>query len=572
MKDLESKMSGAKALVETLERKKVEVIFGIIGGAILPVYDELYDSKIRHILSRHEQGAAHAADGYARASGKPGICMATSGPGATNLVTGIATAYMDSSPMIAFTGQVNTYSPNTTYMIGRDAFQEADIIGITTPITKYNYQVQNASEVPRMVKKAFYVATTGRPGPVLIDLPKNVQTEIAKVEFSDKIKVPGFKPPAKPHLLQIKKAAEMLLNAERPIVLAGGGVIIANATQELLQLAESLIMPVATSLMGKGAFPENHPLSLGTIGMHGTQEANKLMLEADVMLAVGTRFSDRSCATIDGFCPDSKIIHVDIDAAEIEKNIGVQVPIVGDAKITLKKLNEIIKKQVKKKGNTTWAKRVKEVQEQLGTKANSEEGQNLDPRIILKELRRMLPEDAIITTEVGQNQMWAGLYFETLKPRTFITSGGLGTMGFGFPAALGAKVACPERIVVDVAGDGSFRMTEQELASSVMEKIPVTVVILNNSVLGMVAQWQRMFYNRRCFAVNLGNVPDFVKLAEAYGAQGFRVETKKEFSKALKTAMNNEVTTVIDVPIATDKNVFPMIPPGRGLKDIVAEP
>jgi acetolactate synthase-1/2/3 large subunit len=560
-------MSGAKALVEALERQNVKEIFGICGGAILPVYDVLLDSEIRHILMRHEQCAAHAADGYARASGRPGVCMATSGPGATNLVTGIANAYMDSSPVIAFTGQVNTFSADSSYMIGKDAFQEADIIGITTPITKYNYQVKEASEIPKTVNLAFYIATSGRPGPVLIDLPKNVQTQDAEMEFTEDIRIRGYKPTIEPHPIQVRRAAELLLKAERPTVLAGGGVIISNASPELLALAELLMMPVATTLMGKGCFPENHPLSLGDVGMHGTREANKLILEADVLLAVGTRFSDRTTGKLDEFCPDAKIIHIDIDSAEIGKNVEADIPIVADAKRALKAIHQSLAHRLRKRESYPWFDRVQELKGQLQDEADAEG--SLKPRRLIAELRKMLPEDAIVTTEVGQNQMWAALHFKAYKPRTFISSGGLGTMGFGFPAALGAKVACPDRQVVDIAGDGSFIMTEQDLASSVIEEIPVTVIVLNNSVLGMVAQWQRLFYDRRYSAVNLGNVPDFVKLAEAYGAQGFRVGSLSEFREAVKKAMKSEVTTVVDVPISPEENVFPMIPAGSGLRGMI---
>ena len=562
------RMTGAQALVEALKRQNVDVIFGIVGGAIIPVHDVLRDSGIRHILTRHEQCAAHAADGYARASGRSGVCMATSGPGATNLVTGIANAYLDSSPVIAFTGQVNTFSAFSSYMIGRDAFQEADIIGITTPITKYNCQVKKASEIPKTVKLAFHLATTGRPGPALIDLPKNVQTEIDEMEFSDNIKVRGYKPKTEPHPVQVKKAVKLLLEARRPIVLAGGGVIISNSSPELLELAELLMMPVATTLMGKGCFPENHPLSLGNVGMHGTCAANKLILEADVLLAVGTRFSDRTTGTLDEFCPDAKIIHIDVDAAEIGKNVEVDVPIVADAKETLRVIHQLLVHQLKQRDNSLWFDRVKELKEQFQSEMDPCDC-DLKPSLLIKELRKILPENAILTTEVGQNQMWAALHFKTHKARTFISSGGLGTMGFGFPAALGAKVACPGCAVVDIAGDGSFRMTEQELACSVMEKIPVTVIVLNNSMLGMVAQWQRLFYDRRYSAVELGSSPDFVKLAEAYGAQGVRVGSLKEFSEALKKALKSEVTTVIDAPISPEENVFPMVPAGKGLNGTI---
>jgi len=563
-----AKMSGAKALVESLKRQNAKVIFGIIGGAIMPVYDALYDSDIRHILSRHEQCAAHAADGYARACGKPGICMATSGPGATNLVTGIANAYMDSSPIIALTGQVSTHGNASSYMIGKDAFQEADIIGITTPITKFNYQVRSAAEIPKAVKMAFHIATTGRPGPVLIDLPKNVQIDTAEMIFSEEIKLLGYKPVTDPHPVQVKKAAELLVKSERPVILAGGGVTSSNAFQELLELAELLLAPVATTLMGKGCFPENHPLSLGHIGMHGNPAANKLILEADVLLAVGTRFADRSTGRLDTFCKDAKIIHIDIDPAEIGKNVDVNVPIVADAKKALRAIYTVIAEKIKKKEDSTWLRRVKEIKEQCLNNASAN-STSLRPQILLKILRQIIPEDAIVTTEVGQNQMWAALHYKVLKPRTYITSGGLGTMGFGFPAALGAKVACPDRVVVDIAGDGSFIMTEQELACSVEENIPVVVIILNNSVLGMVAQWQRLFYNRRYMAVKLGRVPDFVKLAEAYGAQGVRVGSLEEFTRAVKNAMQSDVTTVIDVPISPEEDVLPIIPPDRGLNEMI---
>jgi acetolactate synthase-1/2/3 large subunit len=565
-----TRMSGAKALLKSLEKENVEVIFGILGGALLPIYDHFCNSKIRHILCRHEQGATHAAEGYARASGKAGVCMATSGPGATNLVTGIANAYMDSSPVIALTGQVPSTGTNTSYMIGRDAFQEADIIGITTPITKHNFQLRTAKEIPKTIKTAFHIATTGRPGPVLIDMPKNAQTEITEIDFSNGIQIRGYKPTANPHPLQIRKAAELLAEAEKPVILAGGGVITANASTELLQVAELLLAPVATSFMGKGCFPEIHPLSLGSIGMHGNPVANKLLCEADVLLAVGTRFSDRSTGKLDKFCAPSKKIHIDIDTAEIGKNVNVDIPIVADAQKALKDLYERLTKMLKKKKNSAWTNRVKEIKEQLNPTVKGG-SKDLKPKALLQELRKLLPKSAIVTTEVGQNQMWAALYYNALKPRTFISSGGLGTMGFGFPASIGAKVACPNSPVVDIAGDGSFRMTEQELATSVTENIPVIVVLLNNSVLGMVAQWQRMFFKGRYSAVKLGSIPDFVKLAEAYGAQGLRAASIPEFSKAVKKALKSDVTTVIDVPIALDEDVAPMVPPGCGINEQVGE-
>ena len=565
-----TKMNGANALLEALERQGVKEVFGILGGAILPVYDALCTHpKLRHILARHEQGAAHAADGYARASGRPGVCFATSGPGATNLVTGIANAHLDSSPVIALTGQVPTTGGKSTYMIGRDAFQEADIIGITTPITKYNTQIRSVAEIPTTVSNCFYIATTGRPGPVLIDFPKDIQAAAGDVEWDVKIDLRGYKPPGNPHPLQIRKAVELLAEAERPIVLAGGGVISADATDELFTLAELLLAPVATTFMGKGAFPEIHPLSLGTIGMHGNPLANRLLLEADVMLAVGTRFSDRATGNIDTFAPEAKKIHIDIDAAEIGKNIDVDVPIVADAKKALAAIYERLIQQLKKRLDSPWNERVKQAKALMNPQNN--DTSSLKPKTLLQELRKLLPDDTIVTTEVGQNQMWSALYFKTLKPRTFISSGGLGTMGFGFPASIGAKTACPDRPVFDIAGDGSFIMTEQELACSVIENIPVTVIVLNNGVLGMVAQWQRMFYKKRYIATKLGNYPDFVKLAESYGAQGLRAQSIREFQKAVQTALKSKVTTVIDVPISMEEDVVPMVPPGCGLNQQVGD-
>ena len=559
-----TKMIGAKAIVESLERKNVDVIFGILGGAILPVYDVLCNSKIRHILARHEQGAAHAAEGYARASGRPGVCMATSGPGATNLVTGIADAFMDSTPIIALTGQVPTTSAKTSYMVGRDAFQEADIIGITTPITKYNCQIRDPTEIPKVINTAFYVATTGRPGPVLIDLPKNIQADTAEITFTEEKNARGYRPAGDPNLDAIKLAVDLLAKAERPLILSGGGVICANASDELMKLAELLMAPVATTFMGKGSFPEIHPLSIGSIGMHGNPAANRLMGEADVLFAIGTRFSDRATANLDTFAADAKKIHIDIDAAELGKNVEVDLPIVGDAKIALAIILKALFNKLKKKESTAWSKRIKEAKEKLSPLL-IDLPKDVTPKALLTELRRLLPNNTIITTEVGQNQMWSALYFRSLEPRTFISSGGLGTMGFGFPAALGAKVACPERPVVDIAGDGSFLMTEQELACSVSEDIPVTVIVLNNSVLGMVAQWQRLLYKKRYVAVNLGKTPDFVKLAEAFGAQGFRVGSMPELQHAVKQALKSKVTTVIDVPIGTEEDVVPFVPPGCGL-------
>jgi len=555
-------MSGSRALIESLMREKVKHIFGIPGGGVLPLCDELYDSELHCILARHEQCAAHMADGYARASGFPGVCIATSGPGATNLVTGIATAYMDSSPIIAVTGQV------IRALIGKDAFQEADIVGITTPITKWNTQLRSPEEIPKTIKAAFHIASTGRPGPVLIDFPKDVQVEEAEIDFSTSLNLRGYKPNYNPHPIQIKRAAELLVNAKYPMMLLGGGAIQSGAAQAV-KLAELLSMPVANTLMGKGTIPEDHPLSVGMLGMHGTLEANTLILESDVIIVVGARFSDRTTGKLDEFCPDATIIHIDIDAAEIGKNVKVSLPIVADAKITLESIYEQIVNFGSNQDKSIWLDRIKEIRSQYTDNDHNPEANCLKPSEILSELRNLLPKKSIVATEVGQNQMWAALNFKVFNPRTFISSGGLGTMGFGFPAAIGAKVAKPDFPVVDIAGDGSFIMSEQDLATCVSEQIPVIVIVLNNSMLGMVAQWQRLFYNRRYSWSKLGNLPDFVKLAEAYGAQGFRVETIRDFSRVLKKALKSDLTTVIDVPISPEEDVFPMVPAGAGLKDIM---
>lgn len=555
-------MSGAKALVKALEREKVETIFGLPGGAIMPVYDALLDSNIRHVLVRHEQSAAHMADGYARASGKTGVCMATSGPGATNLVTGLVTGQLDSSPIVAITGQVSTPQ------IGLDAFQEADIISIASPVTKYSHQPRRVEEIPSTVREAFFIASLGRPGPALIDLPKDVQVDSAEVKFSEKIRIRGIKPIPIPDNAQIGRVAEMLSEAEKPFILAGGGVIVSNASNQLQNLAELLLAPVATSLMGKGAFPENHPLSMGMIGMHGSKEANQIIYDADVLLAVGCRFSDRTTGKLDEFCPTAKVIQIDIDSTEIGKNKCIDAGVVSDAATALSMLNKALVKKIKHKKKTSWSKKIKEIKEISENKIENS-GKELTPPKILRELRRLIPDKSIVTTEVGQNQMWASLYFKALRPRTFITSGGFGCMGYGFPAAIGAKAARPDLPVFDIAGDGSFIMTENSLATSVLEKIPVTVVILNNRMLGMVAQWQRLFYKHRYSAVQLGDVPDFVKLAESYGAQGIRVGSMLEFSKAIKTSLKEEVTTVIDVPIDPEENVLPMVPVGYSLKEVI---
>jgi acetolactate synthase I/II/III large subunit len=561
------KMSGARATVEALEREKVEYIFGMPGGANLPFYDALWDSKIKHVLVRHEQLAAHMADAYGRVSRKAGVCSATSGPGATNLITGIATAYADSSPVVAITGQV----PKA--MTGRNAFQETDIIGIATPVTKYTLQPLSAQEVPFAVKEAFYLATTGRPGPVLLDLPKDVQQDEAEMTFPESITVRAYRPSVPVDVQDVERAAVMILNAERPIFWGGGGVRIADAAQPFAALAELLMAPVITTLQGKGDFPEDHPLSLGPIGMHGRAEANKLVSECDLLVAVGVRFSDRSTGNFGEFAPGAKIIHIDADPTEFNKNRAVDLSILGDANVVLGMLFDAVAKKIAKSKDPTnnpWLKRVNAVREEMkGIPAYKDSYADLSGPKIVKMLRDILPPEAILTTGVGRHQMWCEIHYKVLRPRTWITSTGLGTMGFGLPAAVGARFANPNVPVVDFDGDGSFVMTEQALATAVEERLPIISVILNDRSLGMVEQWQRLMYNRRYIGIKFPNTPDFVKLAEAYGAHGKTVGSLDEFAKAMREGLTIEGPTVIEVPVSPEEDVFPFLPPGKGIKDTV---
>ena len=566
----EQTMIGAAALMKAMSREGVRQVFGLPGGANLPMYDELFKSDIRHILVRHEQSAAHMADGFGRVSRKPGVCFATSGPGATNILTGIATAQADSAPMVAVTGQV------PVKMIGRDAFQESDIIGMANPVVKYAFQPRDASEIPAIVRKGFYIAETGRPGPVLLDIPKDVQQNEAPMEFPDEFKIRGYHPWADPDISNIEKAIEMLMSSERPVILAGGGTIISMAFAELQAIAEALVIPVVTTFKGKGSFPENHPLSLGPIGMHGHAEANKIMTEADCVLAIGTRFSDRSVGTFDEFERNLKIIHMDVDPAEIGKNQTTKVAVVGDVRASLRIMVRIVLERQKRAGGggpgdgegTEWFRHVKEVRQYWKDNLKIHPGEMAAARI-LRRLRDELPADSIITTEVGQHQMWASLFYDVVQPGTFFSSTGLGTMGWGFPAAIGAKVARPGVPVVDIAGDGSFNMTENSLATSVLEDIPVIVFLVNNFTLGMVAQWQRTFYDRRMIGVDQKHCPDYVKLAESYGAQGIRAETLDELGGAVRTALRSEVATVIDIPIDPEEDVLPFVAPGTSLKEMI---
>lgn len=557
-------MIGSEALVRALEAEGVDFVFGLPGGANLPMYDALVDASLRHILVRHEQSAAHMADGYARIKRKAGVCFATSGPGATNLITGIATAYADSSPMIAVTGQV------PLAMIGKDAFQETDIIGVANPCTKYAFQPRAAVEIPETVKKAFYIAESGRPGPVLIDIPKDVQQAREDIQFPDLIKVRGYNPIIDADLSQLERAVETMIKAERPIIMAGGGVILSGAFSELQAMAELLMAPVVTTFKGKGSFPENHPLAMGPIGMHGHPEANKIIIEADCIIAVGARFSDRSVGRFDEFGKGMTIIHLDVDPAEIGKNKAVDIAVIGDVKASLRTAVKMLAKHKveEKTKDDPWLKRRKELIDYYADTIK-DYPRELTAKKALKKLREILPSDAIVTTEVGQCQMWASLHFDVISPGTFFSSTGLGTMGFGFPASIGAKAAKSQATVVDIAGDGSFNMTENSLAVSVLEKLPVIVFLMNNYMLGMVAQWQRTFYNRRYMGVHQNSCPDYVKLAEAYGAQGIRAESMNDLEGAIKKALKNDVATVIDIAIDPEEDVYPFVAPGTGLKDMI---
>ena len=526
------------------------------------MYDEFARCDIRHILVRHEQSAAHMADGFGRVSRKPGVCFATSGPGATNILTGIATAQADSAPMVAVTGQV------PVSMIGRDAFQESDIIGMANPVVKYAFQPRAASEIPESVRKGFFIAETGRPGPVLIDIPKDVQQNEDDMVFPNEFQIKGYHPWTDPDVANVERAIAILLNTERPVILAGGGTIISSAFAELQALAELLMIPVVTTFKGKGAFPENHPLSLGPIGMHGHAEANRIIDQADCVLAIGTRFSDRSVGTFEDFERRRKIIHMDVDPAEIGKNQTTSVAVVGDVRASLRIMLKLLENKPRLVEETAWLKNAKE------TKSYWKENLKIHPgemgaAKILRKLRELLPADSIVTTEVGQHQMWASLFFDVIHPGTFFSSTGLGTMGWGFPAAIGAKVARPDVHVVDIAGDGSFNMTENSLATAVLEDIPVIVFLINNYSLGMVAQWQRTFYERRMIGVDQGQCPDYVKLAESYGAQGIRAQSLDELGSAIKAALASDVATVIDIPIDPEEDVLPFVAPGTPLKDMI---
>jgi len=551
-----SSRAGAQILVDTLVDEGVEHLFGIPGGVVIPIFDVLYDSPLHVVLTRHEQGAGHAADGFARASGKVGVCIATSGPGATNLTTAIATANFDSVPLVAITGQV------ATHLIGNDAFQEADTTGITRPITKHNFLVRRTDDLGRTLRAAFHIARTGRPGPVVVDVPVDVSKGTSDLPTPKTVDLPGYKPHLKGNTRQIRLAADAINRATRPLIYAGGGVVIAEASDPLGQLARRAHIPVTTTLMGLGAFPEDDPLSLRMLGMHGTAYANFAMQNADCIIAVGARFDDRITGKLDEFAPRREtIVHIDIDPASISKNIPVDIPVVGDARGILRELAKLIEPN----DHAQWWAMINEWRDKHPL-TYDRSGGTLKPQQIIEQIHDATHGDAIITTEVGQNQMWAAQWYTYTRPRTFISSGGLGTMGFGFPAAIGAQVACPDRTVIDIAGDGSFQMNIQELSTAVREKLPVKVALLNNGYLGMVRQWQEMFFDRRYSATVLsdGN-PNFVKIAEAYGARGIVVEHPDQVRPAIDDALATPGPVVLDFHINPEENVFPMVPAGEAI-------
>ncbi len=562
------KMTGAKMIVEALKREGVEVIFGYPGGAIIDVYDELYKTpEIRHVLVRHEQGATHAADGYARASGKVGVAIVTSGPGATNTVTGIATAYMDSIPIVVLSGQV------PTKLIGNDAFQEVDIVGITRPCTKHNFLVKDIRDLPRIMKEAFYIARSGRPGPVLVDLPKDIQQAKGEFDYPEEIRLRSYNPVYNPHPKQVERAYRLLEKSNRPIILVGGGVIHSGAHEAVKELAERLNIPVTMTLMGLGGFPGTHEQSLGMLGMHGTYYANMAVANSDLILAVGARFDDRVTGKVDAFAPMAKIIHIDIDPTSIQKNVKVDVPIVGDCRLAIEKLLEIVKevdRPVK-----VWKEQFKEWWEQIDLwrrryplSYKQEEGV-IKPQFVIEKLYELTKGRAVITTEVGQNQMWTAQFYKFDEPRTLLSSGGLGTMGYGFPAAIGAQFARPDRLVVDVAGDGSIQMNIQELATAMEQRLPIKIVILNNGFLGMVRQWPELFYERRYSATAFQLVPDYDKLAEAYGATGMKITHPDDVEPALKKALEINSLVILDFIIAPEEGVFPMVPAGKATTEMI---
>jgi len=554
-------VTGSDLLVQALEKAGVEVVFGYPGGAVLPIYDALHrnDTTFKHVLSRHEQGSIHAAEGYARVSGKPGVVIATSGPGATNLITGITDAMMDSIPLVVFTGQV------AKQVIGTDAFQEADVMGITTPVTKYNYQVNDIADLPRIVNEAFHVATTGRPGPVVIDIPKSISETVTINDYEDDFYLPGYQPTVYPNPMQISKVTDELSKAEKPVILAGAGILIAGATEELKQFVNNWEIPVVTTLLGLGSYPGGDNLSLGMGGMHGTYAANRAIYESDLLINIGARFDDRLTGNLQHFAPNAKVAHIDIDPAEIGKNVETAIPIVADAK---QALNVLLQQEVNRGDYTAWLDKIKKNQKEYPLWYNREDNP-ISPQWLIEQVYEKSNGEAVVTTDVGQHQMWAAQFYTFKNPDNWVTSGGLGTMGFGFPAAIGAQIAKPDKMVISIVGDGGFQMTLQELSILKTQNLPVKVVILNNEALGMVRQWQETFYEERYSHSLFSENPDFVKLAESYGIKGMRVEDEKNVPGALEEAFSHDGPVVIDCRIERQTCVYPMIAPGKGMHEMI---
>ncbi|WEG19179.1 acetolactate synthase large subunit (plasmid) [Alkalihalophilus pseudofirmus] len=551
------KVTGAEHVIKSLEELGVTTVFGYPGGAILPIYDALYGSNLHHILTRHEQAAIHAAEGYARASGKVGVVFATSGPGATNLVTGLADAHMDSVPLIVITGQV------AKSLIGRDGFQEADVVGITLPVTKHNYQVRDVNKLSRVMKEAYYIAQSGRPGPVLIDIPKDVQSGVVTRLFNEELLIPGYKPNLEPDSKEIEEVASAISKAKRPLLYIGGGIIQSGASEDLQAFARQNQIPIVSTLMGLGAYPPDDPFYLGMLGMHGTYSANMAVTECDLLLAFGVRFDDRVTGKLELFSPHSKKIHIDIDPAELHKNVAVDYPIQSDVKIAIQRLLE----RPIRCNTDVWIREIRAWQEEYPL-SYQKQISKLKPQFVIELVSKLTNGEAIVTTEVGQHQMWTALFYKAKTPRTFITSGGLGTMGFGFPAAIGAQIAAENNLVICMAGDASFQMNIQELQTISENNIPVKVFIINNHYLGMVRQWQEMFYDNRLSESKIGS-PDFVKVAEAYGVKGLRATTPDEARQAIQEAFRHKGPVVVDFHVTEEENVFPMVPPNKGNHEMV---
>ncbi len=557
------KITGAQAFIESLRQEGVKDVFGYPGGAVLDIFDALMDaSDIHFVLTRHEQGAVHAADGYARATGRTGVCIVTSGPGATNTVTGVATACMDSIPLVVFTGQVSTH------LIGNDAFQEADIVGITRPCTKHNYLVKDVADLPRVIKEAFYIARTGRPGPVLVDIPKNVQQALIAFRYPEEVRLESYNPTYRGHAGQIRRVLGVILKSRRPVIYAGGGIVLSNSSPELTEFARKLNIPVTTTLMGMGVFPSGDPLAMGMLGMHGTYAANLAVTNADCLIALGARFDDRVTGKVDEFAPRAKIVHIDIDPTSISKNVRVDLPIVGDCRMVLQgMLAELEGKGAEVSemlaGVAPWLEQIDSWK--LEQPLRYCQGELIKPQHVVEMVDELAPDDTIITTEVGQNQMWTAQFYKFREPRHFLTSGGLGTMGYGFPAAIGAQVAFPDRTVIDIAGDGSIQMNIQEIATAVQYRLPVKVFILNNTYLGMVRQWQSLFYRKRYSHTSMAVSPDFVKLAEAYGAHGIRVDRPDQVRGAILEALAIKGPVFVDFVVDPEEDVYPMVPAGTAI-------